>query len=166
VTEEKLAASLITWLTDQHWDVYQEVQAVGNEGRADIVAVIDKRCWVIETKMSLNLHGLAQAFAWNGMAHWVSLAIPHKSMRGIVGQFTSNVLERYGIGLLRLRTNGYGGESSTQWEVAREPDLLRRPLPYLWKAIEHHGHELKGNYAVAHHKVGTTRPSSGPRGRY
>lgn len=75
-SEVDLAKSVIAWLIDQRWDVYQEVQLHYGGQRADIVAVQNQRTWVIETKQTMSLDLIGQALRWQYDAHWVSMASP------------------------------------------------------------------------------------------
>ncbi len=77
ITEADVARHLVAWLRDGGWTVYQEVRVFGYGGRiADLVAVLDRRIWVIETKMTLGLSVVEQAEYWLNLAHWVSVATP------------------------------------------------------------------------------------------
>lgn len=73
--ETKLAEPVIKWLTDQHWDVYQEVQFSQLGNIADIVAVRHGILWIIECKTSYGLAVLGQASKW-WEAHYRSIAVP------------------------------------------------------------------------------------------
>ncbi len=72
--ETELAAPIIDWLAEQHWDVYQEVEFRRAGGVADIVAVRDGVIWVIECKVTYGLAVLGQAAAWD--VHYRSVAVP------------------------------------------------------------------------------------------
>jgi hypothetical protein len=107
MTEIDLAAQIIKWLKDRDWIVHQEVLIPGVKGPADIVAVKDGMVWFIETKLSLNLDLLGQAYRWLGMAHRVSMGLPYPK-RGeydkkmFVGQFCSD----YGISTIKVDHRG------------------------------------------------------------
>lgn len=96
MTESELAAKIVKWLNEQHYDVYQEVGA--RMGVADIVAVMDRRIWVIESKTSLSLRVMEQAHRWIPYAHWVSCAVPYNSGHG----YAELVCRHFGIGVLRV----------------------------------------------------------------
>ena len=64
--ELELAKSVVEWLQDQHWEVYQEVQRYSTT--ADIVAVQGPLVWVVECKTSLSIGVMLQASRW--MAHY------------------------------------------------------------------------------------------------
>jgi hypothetical protein len=95
--ETDIADALVPWLTDQGWDVYQEVGA-SNSSRADVVALRGPLIWIVELKTTFSLELLAQAENWLGRAHYVSVATPHgRRSRGCRG-FAESVCRRYGIG--------------------------------------------------------------------
>jgi len=70
--ETELAEIVISWLENQHWDIYQEVCVPG--GVIDILAVRNNRCWAIETKTKLSLTVMDQAF--RRTTHYRSVAVP------------------------------------------------------------------------------------------
>jgi len=116
--ETDLAMKVIEWLTDQKWDVYQEVQVRGPI--ADIVAKQGPVIWIIETKMTLSLSVIGQAHEWLPWANYVSVAVPAgKRSMG----FAANVLKTYGIGLLRV--NQYEYDWSSAVSEVRHPALRR-----------------------------------------
>lgn len=79
VTEAELAAPLVTWLQEQHWTIYQEVQFRHHGGVADIVAVRNGILWIIETKTSYTFRVLEQASSWP--VHFRSVAVPRAMTR-------------------------------------------------------------------------------------
>ncbi len=108
--EVELAALIIAWLQDQHWDVYQEVAPKYGSKRADIVAVQGRIVWVIETKMKLGLEVLEQAYMWSEIAHLVSVGVPDRKATSQQSRPTRrivwNMLDHFGIGLLRVDPDG------------------------------------------------------------
>lgn len=72
--ETELAKSVVSWLADQHWDIYQEVQFDPSGGIADIVAVRQNIVWIIECKTSYCFDVLEQATRWP--VHYRSVAVP------------------------------------------------------------------------------------------
>lgn len=100
--ETDLATPLTAWLRSMHWEVYSEVQIRSYDGRADIVAVFNKKVvWVIEMKLSFSLSLMAQAHGWHNCAHYVSIAIPQLGWtKG--SNFGSIVLQKFGIGILEI----------------------------------------------------------------
>lgn len=129
--ETDLAEKVILWLTDQQWDVYQEVAMDG--GRcADIVAVQGKIVWIIECKLSASLSVIDQAYRWLWIANYVSVAAPKPSF------FFEQVCRKFGIGVL-----------STRREVAEHvrPKLIRiSTVKYRAKLLpEHKTYAKAGN---------------------
>jgi hypothetical protein len=102
--EEELAARVVAWLSNQRWEVYQEVQVESYGRRADIVAVQGPVSWVIETKMSFGIGVLDQALYWVGMANYVSVATPYG--RGIRSTVLKRSMESIGLGSLLVRDWG------------------------------------------------------------
>lgn len=72
--ETELAAKVVSWLADQHWDVYQEVEFRGRGGVADIVAVRKGIVWILECKTRYCFDVLNQACEWP--VHYRSVAVP------------------------------------------------------------------------------------------
>jgi hypothetical protein len=98
--ETDLAKKVVEWLHDWHWTVYQEVQ-VFRSIRADIVAVIEPRIWVIEVKVHHGINVLEQAHRWLPWSHCVSIAVPYT--RGYRrGGLLDKVHRMTGIGLIRV----------------------------------------------------------------
>ncbi len=128
-SEKELAAAVVQWLIDQHWEVYQEVQMGAYEKIADIVAVLDRKVWVIETKMSLSMTLLDQADSWRPWAHFVSVAVPGTRKRR--PQIVDRILRWTGIGLLVVNR---GVSSAAPAKIQRAShrgakDLLARLQP-------------------------------------
>ena len=71
--ETDLASKVVKWLSDQHWDVYQEVK-FGYGGIADIAATRAGYLWIIECKTTLTLTVIRQATRW--ASHFRSIAVP------------------------------------------------------------------------------------------
>jgi hypothetical protein len=120
--ETDLAKKVIDWLIDQKWDVYQEVQFCGGGNIADIVAKQGRIIWVIETKMTLSLSVIGQAYEWLPWANYVSVAVPAGKRR--IG-FASQVLKTYGIGLLTV--NQFDHDWNSPVDEIEHP-TLRRPI--------------------------------------
>ena len=98
-SEQELARQVVMWLQAQHWDIYQEVSTGLWGGRADIVAVQGKLSWVVETKMSLGLNVMAQAFEWIGSANFVSVAVP-LARESRARTLAKRLLRERGIGVI------------------------------------------------------------------
>jgi hypothetical protein len=148
--ETEVAAAVIAWLEDRGWDVYQEVK-VRDHGRvADIVAVQERRVWVVECKTSLSLTVIGQAYDWQESVHWVSVAVPVLAkrkggypIRGQRPRFVDSVLRDYGIGLFQVERRKSFGQVPTEL-VCHErfhPALRRTPgknnLRFMAREIRH-----------------------------
>ncbi len=79
VKEETIAGAVVTYLEQQAWDVYQEVEYVGS--RADIVATSGFIVRVVEVKTSLTAALVEQAWGWKPWAHYVHIAVPKPKIR-------------------------------------------------------------------------------------
>lgn len=102
--EVDLARKVIEYLTDLKWDCYQEVQVFSYGAVADIVAKQGQVIWIIETKTTLSLAVIGQAYEWLPWANYVSVAVPAEKRH--MG-FAAQVLKTYGIGLLRVNQYEY-----------------------------------------------------------
>lgn len=92
--EIDLAAVIVAWLVEQHWDVYQEVQFGNYGGVADIVAVRNKILWIIETKTKYGFDVLQQASGWP--VHYRSIGIPfsrNRDYRVAVNYYRVGIIE-------------------------------------------------------------------------
>jgi hypothetical protein len=83
-TEAELAKDVVAYLTQQGWDVYQEVESV--RGVADIVAVKDGKLLIVETKRNMCLDVLYQAHRWRMYADYVVAAVG-RSLKSDVADF-------------------------------------------------------------------------------
>lgn len=104
--ETDLAATVIDWLSELGWDTFPEVQLRNRGPRADIVAIKNDMTWVIETKLSMNLHLMEQAIRWQELgALYVSMCIPFVSRRKAGKNYwhsrvVDNFCREKGIGLI------------------------------------------------------------------
>jgi hypothetical protein len=103
MSEVQLAAMIVSDLKSDGWEVYQEVVLEAGDGPADIVAVRGGLIWIIETKMSMTLDLIGQAYRWIGSAHWVTMAIPYpkrgeNDKKRMVSQFCRD----YGVSLMKI----------------------------------------------------------------
>jgi hypothetical protein len=98
--ETDIGRAVVAWLTDDGWDVYQEVHD-GRSGRVvDVVAVRGKLVYAVECKTSFGLAVLAQAHDCIRMgAHLVAVACPQTTRAG-TSAFEHRILADYGIGRL------------------------------------------------------------------
>ena len=97
--EVELAALIVEWLRSQHYVVYQEVIFGGPI--ADIVVDVNGRGWVIETKISLGLAVIGQAYQWQGKgATRVSVGVPHTRRDSSSSRMAYRICRDYGIGII------------------------------------------------------------------
>jgi len=135
--ETTVAASVVSFLEERGWEVFQEVQ-LGNSV-ADIVAVQNKRYWIIEVKTSLSLDLLAQGHNWLGQAHWVSIAAPEKRSSRKTTRFVRDRLRDWGLGLLEVSTSGRWSEESDGVARCKEvisARLIRKKWRYLLRDLQ------------------------------
>lgn len=124
-SEAALAKEIVVYLRECGWDVYQEVSARGCA--ADIVAVWqNKIVWVIETKLSLNLTVLSQAWGWRRYAHYVSIGIPASAVRTKAADAGIAFLQDKGIGCLLVGQPGWANNVRT----AIDCKLFRKALTH------------------------------------
>ncbi len=108
-SEEQLAAYVVRWLQDQHWDVFQEVRPGWRGEIADIVAVRTPLVWTIECKRSCSLTVIAQAQRWKTTLR--SIAVPCSAARNHKRkdphrQFAFDVCRKFEIGVLEVGRTG------------------------------------------------------------
>lgn len=133
--ETELARKVVDWLQDLQWDCYFEVQIFAGGNIADIVAVQHGLIWIIETKTSLSLAVIGQAFKWSHYANRVSVAVPWTRRRI---EFADTILKQFGIGLLRVFPYDNYNEGSIRESI--HPKLNRHIGDYL-KAGLNDGHK-------------------------
>ena len=104
-TETELAKTVIAWLRNMDWEIYQEVQCGSGGPIADIVALRDGITWAIECKLSMSLALLEQAHEWCGRANYTSIACPYKHLKG--HSFAREVMKHFGIGHLSIQGAQY-----------------------------------------------------------
>ena len=115
--EIDLAKSVVNWLVEQHWDVYQEVQFNYGGSIADIVAVRHGVMWIIESKISYGFAVLQQASRWS--VHYRSVAVPneiyhhHRDYR--VAEYY------YRVGVLEVNP-----KYEDVWEIVKAPLAYRK----------------------------------------
>lgn len=94
-TEAELALCVENYLKSQGWQVFKEVKPNSLSSIADIVAVKDKKIWIIETKLQYGTKVLDQAYKWKNYAHYVSIAVPtSKHVSFVLDHF----LNHFGLG--------------------------------------------------------------------
>lgn len=134
VSEERLAAHIIEWLEQDHWDVYQEVRIHYGDRKvqihygdriADIVGVRANLCMVVETKTSFALKVVEQAYRWRGFAHFVAVAYPYNTnsySKRDERWFRNKICHDYGIGVISV---GFDGHSFKEPHIDIPPRLDR-----------------------------------------
>jgi hypothetical protein len=100
--EQDLAKTIVEWLHDMKWEVYQEVIHRKTSKRADIFAVRGNIRWAIECKTSLSDILLEQANYWIPYSNYTSIVTPGLTRASLVKNFW---LEQKGIGWLTCDTN-------------------------------------------------------------
>jgi len=101
MTEKELAAKLIVWLQEQQWNIYQEVNYGYGMPVIDIVAVQGNIIWAIETKLSLSMALIEQAYFHIDKANYISICTPH--IRTTKGHKIARILLNHlGIGYLKV----------------------------------------------------------------
>ena len=94
-SEAQLAFIVENFLKSKGWTVYKEVKPNSLNMIADIVAVKDKKIWIIETKLNYGTKVLDQAYKWLNYAHYVSIAVPNSKH---VSHVLDHFMNHYGIG--------------------------------------------------------------------
>lgn len=126
MSEEDLAKTVIQYLIEHHWEVYQEVPLYGPI--VDLVAVQSNRLWAIECKKNLGFAVVGQALYWKRYAHYVSVATEDKRTRD--DNTARRVLGLFGLGW--IVTNRGWGRPTTEMAQAQ---LSRTILPDLRDAL-------------------------------
>jgi len=128
IKESDIAKSVVDWLQDHHWEVYQEVEIDPSRtsSRADIVAKMNPVLWVIEVKTSFSLKVLEQAMFWTRYAHRVSIAVPKKkgqwrSYSSGRRDFEASLCKHFGIGLIEINVR-----KNNQVIESMEPKFRRK----------------------------------------
>jgi len=125
VKETDLAAAVVTHLRDLGWDVHQEVGGAYG-ARADIVAVRGPLLYVVETKTTLGLAVINQAYEWLHQANYISVAAPSGRRYSQDRICAERILREWGIGLLLVSLAAYEGEQTRVSEGI---------APRLWRKI-------------------------------
>jgi hypothetical protein len=128
--ETDVAAAVVRWLTDDGWDVYQEVALGPGEPILDIVARRGPVLWIVECKAALSLVLLDQAARSIGLAHMIAVAARSSGVdrTRYRHHFTTKALDSLGIGRFVVRevNTGYDGERHCP-TYKLEADLVLRP---------------------------------------
>ncbi len=123
VSEVEVAASVVAYLRENCWDVYQEV-VVPHAGTVDLVALAGPIVWAIEVKVRFGLRVVDDALRWIGWAHRVSIA----HLRRVEGgscRVEGLLLRASGVGRLSVR-NGPLAWGDAVAETDR-PRWIRHP---------------------------------------
>lgn len=124
LSESELAERLVAWLESQGWDCYHEVEGAYG-GRADLIAVGDREVWCFETKITMSLALLEQAWRWTryAMAHRVVVVTPQlKKLGDVAGHhLVRSICSDNGIGWFTV-----GRNEALPVHVSVDPKLHRR----------------------------------------
>lgn len=124
IKEIDIAKSVIKWLENYNWTVYQEVKIPNFSKIADIIAVQNNIVWVIEVKTALGLKVIAQANCWRFKANYLSVATPCNRDTDIKNLVNDFLLWR-GIGHLNVSHNTINADFNNIYESIR-PKLYRK----------------------------------------
>jgi hypothetical protein len=138
--ETELAAAIVAWLAEQHWDVYQEVQFGNFTGVADIVAVRNKIMWIIETKTKYGFDVLQQASEWP--VHYRSIGVPYSRNRDY-----RVAINYYRVGIIEVDEFGVN-EFIQPALFVKHHDTVRR---YLSRLTELHKTYAQAGSTSGHH---------------
>jgi hypothetical protein len=142
--EIDLAKKVIDYLKQENWEVYQEVSLSRYHGGIADIYAVRNITWIIETKTSLSMALLEQAYDRKKFAHYVSIAIPSSKRSSKGRSFAQRVCKLYGIGVIEVKKRG-------GIYIPVDPKLFRKPsLPTL--------HEEQKDYAEAGGKGGYFTP--------
>jgi len=146
MTEVDIAKRVIRWLMVQNWEVYQEIQFQYAGNIADIVAVQNKKIWILEVKKSFSLNLLEQAMNWQPYAHWVSIAVPYPNTSYRNTSIKHRFLQWQGIGMLYVKRDDSPYSDLVDEQV--EPKINRKALTHYLLDIltdEHKTYAEAGN---------------------
>jgi len=145
-SEQAFGQKVVKHLTEDRWDVYQEVQVHQGGPVADIVATCGPLVLVCELKRSLNLTLLAQASYWRRWAHLVQVFIPTPKRSGSTRDFALEVCRDKGIGVMSVAKHG----GVREWVP---PALRRTPMAQELRQLlseEHKQHAQAGSATGGH----------------
>lgn len=118
--ESDLAKIIIKELESEGYEIYSEVLHSPGSKIADIVAVKDGYYISIETKMSMNLTLLEQAWFWKDKVHETYICYPTSRK---ANKFAMDMCKDLGIGVyLYSKKKGYLNKSVNS-SVCNDPDL-------------------------------------------
>ena len=137
--ETDVAKGLIEYFRTEGWAIYQEVQPIHNGRVADLVLTRGSIIHIVEVKTHFNASVLAQAHAWKGFAHQVSVGVGSYPGSTQVAQFLSHIAKKEGIGIYTV--------SEYSSHQMSPPALTRRISTQVWKSLrpEHQTFAEAGN---------------------
>jgi hypothetical protein len=120
IKETEIGRSVVAWLRDMGWEVYQEVGALN----ADIIAVLSgKFIWSIECKPYLNFKVLNQAIRQSHNGQWSSIAVPQGTWRNN-GRLAKVILDHYGLGCLLVSGTNVTEQVKARMRRQKTPDWV------------------------------------------
>lgn len=155
VSENDLARLVQSELEADGWTVYEEVQVHRGGAIADLVAERNGFLKVIETKMSLSLSVIEQAYQWQGYANAVFIAFPR--FRPLNKPFYTDpkgqriatlMCKHFGIGVLKIAETEHGFfENGIEFKTLSPAGFNRKPIRLLRDSL-HTDLLAKGNAGV------------------
>ena len=119
-SEAELAALVITWLEEDSWDVYQEVDGI------DIVAVRGPVLWAIECKTSMGFSVLEQGLRRRAEAHAVWVATPPRRRDSMIAE---RMCSAVGIGWIQVPASGWvSAQCRPAFNRSASVDRIRKML--------------------------------------
>lgn len=131
ISEELLAASVVSWLELSGWDVYQEVMLPGRDGTCDIIAKKGELTWAIECKTSMGFPVLGQASAWG--ADFRSVAVL-RTKSGMPGHVRRCALLYYKCGIIEVTQPPTSSELRVS-TLVKAPLMEKSDSPFIIKHL-------------------------------
>lgn len=100
ISEAEYAKIVVSYFEELGYDVYKEVSFGGSSIRADIYCKKGNETIAIETKTSLNLSVIDQAYNWRNYSSKSYIAIPYQKYRQF--SIAHEICENFGIGILLI----------------------------------------------------------------
>jgi hypothetical protein len=112
--EEDLARVVVSHFEKLGYQVYKEVcDYGGGSARLDIYCVKDGDTIAIETKMSVGLTVIEQAYHWLGRVNRVYFAVPYKKKSNLY--FVSDICRNFGIGIFLVNEPNQFRDDLIEW---------------------------------------------------
>ena len=134
--ETELAAELIPWLRDQHYEIYPEFSH--GAGSIDILAIREPISWAIEVKTTFSLNVLEQAT--KNLTLYRSVFVPYSNSRGRKIYEIAKLV--YKVGVIEYNNRTYNIHERVK------PPLMREHYRYYKKMIANLT-DLHKVYAIA-----------------